>query len=205
MDSDGAQVDEDARWNHNIHYHQRVLAAVPEGAQTALDVGTGNGLLAADLRQIVPAVTGIDADAEVLKSAREEDAGVTWNEGDFMTYPLVPGSFDVVASIATLHHLPDLGAALTKMADLTAPGGVVVNVGMARSSTPADAFYDAIGFVHSTMQKRRHQEWQHTAPAIWPPPLTYSEVRRIAQDTLPGMSWTRLTLWRYALVWHKSQ
>ncbi len=41
-------------------------------------VGTGNGLLAADLHSLVPGVTGIDADAEVLATARSEDSGVIW-------------------------------------------------------------------------------------------------------------------------------
>jgi hypothetical protein len=30
-----------SRWNHNIHYHRLVLAAVPPGSRTALDVGCG--------------------------------------------------------------------------------------------------------------------------------------------------------------------
>ena len=42
------------RWNHNLHYHRLVLDAVPAHARTALDVGTGDGLLAADLRRRVP-------------------------------------------------------------------------------------------------------------------------------------------------------
>ncbi|WP_226362749.1 methyltransferase domain-containing protein [Pseudonocardia sp. ICBG1142] len=60
------------RWNHNIHYHRLVLDAVPRGAQTALDVGTGNGLLAADLVHRVPQVVAIDLDPTVLRSARSE-------------------------------------------------------------------------------------------------------------------------------------
>ncbi|GAA1535443.1 2-polyprenyl-3-methyl-5-hydroxy-6-metoxy-1,4-benzoquinol methylase [Microbacterium ginsengiterrae] len=57
-----------ARWNNNIHYHRRILDAVPPGARTALDVGTGNGLLAADLHRRIPQVTAIDTDASVLES-----------------------------------------------------------------------------------------------------------------------------------------
>ncbi|GAA0991221.1 hypothetical protein GCM10009555_078180 [Acrocarpospora macrocephala] len=37
------------RWNHNIHYHPRILRAIPEGAQRALDVGCGEGMLAREL------------------------------------------------------------------------------------------------------------------------------------------------------------
>jgi len=42
------------RWNHNIHYHRRILGAIPENAQRALDVGCGEGMLARDDGQCRP-------------------------------------------------------------------------------------------------------------------------------------------------------
>lgn len=69
------------RWNHNIHYHRRILDVVPAGAQTALDVGAGDGLLASELRERVPHVTGLDLDATALESARRRDPDVTWVQG----------------------------------------------------------------------------------------------------------------------------
>lgn len=66
------------RWNNNIHYQQLIFNAVPRGAQSALDVGTGNGLLAAELHQSIPDVAGIDPNAAMLVSAHGEDHGVTW-------------------------------------------------------------------------------------------------------------------------------
>lgn len=50
-------------WNHNTHYYRHVLRALPSGARAALDVGTGHGLLARDLRERVPEVVAIDQDA----------------------------------------------------------------------------------------------------------------------------------------------
>jgi len=192
---------EPARWNHNIHYHRVILDAVPSGARTALDVGTGNGLLAVELHRVIPSVTGIDADAAVLSSARAEDAGVNWVQGDVMTYPFPPASFDVVASIATIHHLPDLDRTLARLAELTAPGGVLAVIGLARSSRPTDALHDVAGLVRQWALGRRRVVWEHSAPTVWPPPHTYSEVRQAARRTLPGSTWTRLPLWRYALIW----
>ena len=94
------------RWNHNIHYLRRILDVVPDRAQTALDVGTGDGLLASELRDRVPHVTGLDLDVTAPDSARGRDTDVTWVHGDVMTVPPPTASFDVVASIATVHHLP---------------------------------------------------------------------------------------------------
>lgn len=191
------------RWNHNIHYHRLILDAVPAATRTALDVGTGNGLLAAELHQNIPDVTAIDADADVLDSARGEDSEVEWILGDVLTYPFEPESFDAVVSVATLHHFPDLAQALSRLANLTAPGGVLAAVGLARSTRPSDFIRDVVGVVEHRRHKRRFDEWVHTAPIVWPPPHSYTEVRRTAAEVLPGVTWTRLAMWRYALVWNK--
>ncbi|MEH3153887.1 MAG: class I SAM-dependent methyltransferase [Gordonia paraffinivorans] len=193
----------DGRWNHNIHYHRVVLDAVPEGARTALDVGTGNGLLARDLAAIVPSITGLDVDLATLASARDGSAAVEWVHGDVMTHPFTPGSFDVVASVATLHHLGDPLPALKRFADLTARGGVVVVVGLARTSTVSDVAIHLVGAVQHRVLSARHGFWEHTAPMLWPPPHTYREMREAAREALPGCRWRRLPMWRYVIAWRK--
>ncbi|WP_075333163.1 class I SAM-dependent methyltransferase [Pseudonocardia sp. Ae717_Ps2] len=191
------------RWNHNIHYHRLVLDAVPRGAQTALDVGTGNGLLAADLVHRVPQVVAIDLDPTVLRSARSEAPMVEWVHGDILSHVFPADSFDVVASMATLHHLPDPVQALRRCADLTSPGGRVVVVGLARTSRPIEVVLHGIGAVQHAVLRRRYGFWEHTAPVVWPPPHTYSEVRRAARSALPGCRWRLLPMWRYCITWTK--
>ncbi|WP_233508567.1 class I SAM-dependent methyltransferase [Spongiactinospora gelatinilytica] len=65
-------VENGKRWNHNIHYHPRILRAVPAGARRALDIGCGEGMLARGLRRAVPHVTGIDLHAPSVDQAREQ-------------------------------------------------------------------------------------------------------------------------------------
>lgn len=190
------------RWNHNIHYYRVILAAVPSDAGSALDVGTGNGLLASALRSRIPRVTAIDTDPEVLVSARAEDQRVDWVRGDVMTFPFPKASFDVVASVASLHHLPDVDRALVRFADLTAPGGVLAIVGLARSSRPVDFVFDVAGIVLNIGRRRKNVVWSHSAPTV-APSHSYAEVRRSAMRLLPGVTWRRLALWRYVLIWHK--
>ncbi|OYD61306.1 methyltransferase family protein [Rhodococcus sp. OK302] len=195
-------AEKQSRWNHNIHYHRLILDAVPGHACTALDVGTGNGLLAVDLRQKVPAVTGIDREETVLESARQEHDDIDWVLGDVMEYPFT-GTFDVVASVATLHHMLDLHATLRRLAELTSPGGVLVIVGLARPTRPADFALDLVGVVQHRWLSWRRNYWEHSAPTVWPPPHSYAEVRRCAAAQLPGMYWRKLPMFRYALTWHK--
>lgn len=106
-----AETDNTAkRWNHNTQYHRLVLSAMPKEAGTALDVGTGDGLLAHELRKSIPDVTGIDIDSNVLARAREQCSDITWLTGDVMQLALPESHFDLVASIVFVHHLPDLTA-----------------------------------------------------------------------------------------------
>ncbi|WP_328858923.1 class I SAM-dependent methyltransferase [Williamsia herbipolensis] len=191
------------RWNHNIHYHRLILDTVPADAQTALDIGTGNGLLAAELAEIVPDVIGIDVHAPVVETAKAESSDVRWIVGDAMTYPFEPGSFDVVASVATLHHIPDIDAALHRCADLAAPGGVVAIVGLGRTSRPREVALHIAGLVQHQYLSRRRGLWEHTAPIVWPPPHTYTEVEAAVARVMPGAVFRLLPLWRYILVWHK--
>jgi hypothetical protein len=51
--------------------------------------------------------------------------------------------------------------------------------------------------------KARNGCWNISAPTVWPPPVTYADMRRIAEHQLPGVRYCRHLLWRYSLVWTK--
>jgi SAM-dependent methyltransferase len=197
----------DEAWNHNIHYHPSVLAAVPAGAARALDVGCGDGRLARELRGVVPHVTALDRDEPTLAAARSADSGlgIDYVLGDFLRQDLEPGSFDFVCSIAALHHM-DAAAGLRRMADLLRPGGRLAVVGLARLGGIRGIGYlpaEFGGLVQHRVERWRHLYVEVAAPTIWPPPESYASMRRIARATLPGASFRRRLLWRYTLVWEK--
>ncbi len=191
-----------SRWNHNIHFHRRVLQEIPPGARSALDVGTGDGLLAGELGLVLPDVTGIDIDAEVLARASAQQQGVTWVHGDVLEYDF-GRTFDVVASVATMHHFSNPHEVLERLRFLTAPGGVLVVVGLARATTARDHLWSALGMAQHAWYSRTRGYWEHSAPTVWPPPHSYTEMREIASGALPGVRWRQFALWRYALVWHR--
>lgn len=190
-------------WNHNIHYHDLILGAVPTGCADALDVGCGEGVLARDLRRRVPHVTAIDLDERSIELGRgQPHDGIDYLRGDVLTYPFPPGSFDLVASVATLHHM-DMAAGLRRMADLVRPGGTLVVVGLARSRSPRDLAFDAAGVVSTRIHRLTKTYWEHSAPMVWPPPLTFGETSAAAERLVPGVRYRRLVLFRYSLTWIK--
>jgi SAM-dependent methyltransferase len=200
------------RWNHNLHYHPLILAAVPVGARRVLDVGCGEGILARQLAGVADHVTAIDVDEASIRLAREAGlgpgpvspraGGIEFVHDDFRTHAFEPASFDFIASVATLHHL-DPAETLNRMRLLLRPGGRLVVVGLARSSMPRDLPRDLVGFAAHRMYLLRRNYWEHSAPTVWPPPHTYREIREVAQNILPGVHFRRHLLWRFSLIWTK--
>lgn len=201
-------------WNHNVHYHRVILDAIPPGCERALDVGCGQGGLTRRLKRLVPHVSGIDRDGRSIELARAHPgaAGIDYLLGDFLTASFEPESLDLVTSIAALHHM-DAEAALRRMSDLLPPGGVLAIVGLARGSSPADLGRTALAVigtrVHRAARARKRPvpairpAATYTSPVIWPPPLTYQAMRRLATRVLPDARYRRHLYWRYSLVWTK--
>ena len=141
------------RWNHNIHYHPILLAAVRPGGHV-LDVGCGEGMLTRALAGTAASVIGIDMHAPSIELAR--------------------------ATIANTN-----------------------SKSLAAGDYPRDLLWDIAGAIGTRVHKLNKRYWEHAAPVLWPPPETYSHVRRVAQRLLPGAQFRRHLLWRYSLVWRK--
>lgn len=191
------------RWNHNIHYHPLVLRAVRPGHRSAIDVGCGEGILARELRAVLPEVTAIDVDGPSIDLARRQDphGRITHLHADVRAADL--GTYDLVACVATVHHL-DATEALTRLRSLVAPGGTLVVVGLARGRWPRDLPVEAAAAVAHRIMRARHTFWEHSAPMAWPPPETYVGMRMLAGVLLPGVRYRRHLLWRYSLTWRRS-
>lgn len=192
-------------WNHNTHYHRVLLDGVPSGARDVLDVGCGDGALARDLAARGLAVTALDLDGPALQRARAQGGdGIEFVQGDFLRHDFGDREFDAVLSIAVLHHM-DAEVALLRMRDLVRPGGVVGVIGLARSRRAGDLLLDLVAVVAHRWHVTRRGYAEVLAPTVWPPPLSYSAMRRIARQLLPGATFRRRLLWRYSLIWRRPE
>jgi SAM-dependent methyltransferase len=191
-----------------------ILDAVPPGCEQALDVGCGTGALTRRLKRLVPHVTGIDRDERSIQLARAHPcaAGIRYLQADFLAASFEPASLDLVTSVASLHHM-DARAALRRMSDLLRPGGVLAVVGLARASLVAElaavipaATGTQLHRAASAIRRRRAPGGPtrtYQPPVIWPPPLTYRDMRLLATDMLAGARYRHRLYWRYSLVWTK--
>ncbi|MFH8338515.1 class I SAM-dependent methyltransferase [Streptomyces sp. AM6-12] len=181
-----------------------MLAAVPPGCRTALDVGCGDGLLARKLAARAERVTAVDRSPEMLRQAREAGPprNVTFIQADYLDGPSL-GVHDFVTAVAVVHHAP-FAAAITGLTRLLAPGGRLVVVGLARNHTLLDWVISGCGLPASRLYARLRGG--RRGPAGMPvrdTELHWGEVRALARRLLPGCRFRRRLLWRYVLVWDK--
>jgi SAM-dependent methyltransferase len=104
-----------------------MLERSPRGR--ALDVGCGTGALAARMAESGYEVTGIDPSEGMLAVLRSRAPGVTGVRGTGTSLPFPDDSFDLVLSVATMHHIGDAGdvrRTLAEMVRTARPSGRVV-------------------------------------------------------------------------------
>ncbi|MFN8018268.1 MAG: class I SAM-dependent methyltransferase [Acidimicrobiales bacterium] len=188
------------RWNANLHAFDVLLRSVPPAAERGVDIGCGEGETARRLRARVPSVIGIDPDQPSIDEAHRYGDDIEYRCCALDDADLPPGSFDVVTSVAMLHHV-DQQEGLAQMAALLRPGGLLLVVGLARSRSPIDVAHDARDAIGVRWQARGRHVWETTAPKLWPPPLTYAETRAASLEALPGARFARLPYFRYGLTW----
>lgn len=89
-----------------------------------LEVGCGTGLLLERLAKLAERAVGVDLSPGMLEKARAR--GLEVHEGSATALPFADASFDVSCAFKVLPHVPALGAALSEMARVTRPGGILL-------------------------------------------------------------------------------
>ena len=95
-----------------------------------LDFGCGTGLLTLNLQPYVRSITGMDTsrgmlDMLAVKIDQQKLSNVSLFCGDFNRGERPAGSFHLIASAMTLHHVADIPGLLSVLSGLLTPGGVV--------------------------------------------------------------------------------
>jgi tRNA (cmo5U34)-methyltransferase len=115
---------------------ERIMDYLPPSAGRVLELGCGTGNLTLRLAERFPraAITTVDAAPEMTQitarraaaAGRDPGSRVTTHTGRFEELRFAPGSFDLVASCMSLHHVIDKGALFRDIFSWLAPSGVLV-------------------------------------------------------------------------------
>jgi SAM-dependent methyltransferase len=89
-----------------------------------LEVGCGTGLVLQRIASFAKRAVGMDLSPGMLDKARARGLEVV--EGSATELPFADSSFDVCCSFKVLPHVPQIDVALTEMARVTRPGGVII-------------------------------------------------------------------------------
>jgi 2-polyprenyl-3-methyl-5-hydroxy-6-metoxy-1,4-benzoquinol methylase len=211
-----AQFSDDG-WSHNSHYHPFLLKQLPPRIGSALDIGCGTGHFSRLLAAHADHVTGIDLSPEMIRIAQERSAhlpNIDYQVQDVTTWDAPPDTFDCIASIATLHHMPP-ETVYPKIAQMLKPGGVLLVLDLYQQSGMVELLSNIITIPLSMYHKRKNNvssknadpaesaAWQaHGAHDVYP---TTAQIRETCARYLPGARFTRHLLWRYSIVWRKPQ
>jgi SAM-dependent methyltransferase len=201
-------------WDHNRMYHRLLLRELPARFGAALEIGCGTGELTAKLAARAERVLALDLSPEMLAAAEARCAGlgnVELRRADALHESLAPASFDVVASVATFHHL-QLGRMLAIARECLRPGGVLIALDVVYDQSALGLARSAVAFPLNLLGRLV------TSGRLRPPPevraawqahgatdryADVSEVRRAARESLGGGRVRRHLFWRYSLIWRK--
>jgi ArsR family transcriptional regulator len=133
FDSVGPEWDALRKVFHDDLLRARAIAHLVPPGLTAADIGTGTGILAAELARLGLRVIGVDNSARMLDAARtkldaEGLADVELRNGEAHRLPIADSEVDAAFAHMVLHYLPSPLEALHEMVRIVKPGGTVVVV-----------------------------------------------------------------------------
>ena len=157
-------------WNHNNHYHQYLVRNLPQRRGSALEIGSGLGQFSRILATYFEYVEGIDFSLKMVEGAIAASASVKnlrYRCEDFLEMEYPANSFDCIASIATIHHLP-LGGTLRKIREILRPGGRLLILDLYRSRQLLDYAFSAVGVAANIiMEAARRQSRNAELRKAW--------------------------------------
>jgi len=144
----------------------------PKKNDIVLDVACGPGIVACEYAKMVSKVTGIDLTPAMIEQAKtlqdkRKLEHIDWRIGDVSNLPFDDGSFSLVVTRYSLHHMIEPETVLNEMKRVCMSGGRVLVIDV----TPDEDKRDAYNHVE------RLRDPSHTNA------LTFNELKRMMEDT----------------------
>jgi SAM-dependent methyltransferase len=210
-----AALDPEPWADRNAAYHGRLLREIGGRAGRALDVGCGLGDFTALLAERAALVDAIDLSPRMIDEARSRHAAlrnVSWQVADVLVTPPPPDTYDVVVTLATLHHLP-LEVVVPRLAAAVRPGGALLILDLlaidgaldlprAGSAWLYDRFERLVRTGRVRPSRAVREAWErHGRGEVY---LRWREARETYARLLPGARLRRHWFGRYSVLWRRS-
>src|SRR6476661_5718577 len=116
--------------------------------QRALDVATGTGDLAIELRSRGADVVGVDFSEGMLELARKKAPGIEFRTGNALALDFPDNEFDAATVGFGARNFDDLDRGLSEMAPVVRPGGKVVVLEITTPQKPPLSSFFNVWFDH---------------------------------------------------------
>lgn len=117
----------DARFRRRYERITRLLERVlPKLTGEALDLGCGTGVFSRFLASQGWRVTGLDISGEMIAEARSQSDNIEYHVGTLEEFVSETNRFTAIIALSMLEYVDDDEVTIQRLADLLAPGGVLV-------------------------------------------------------------------------------
>lgn len=207
---------QDPEWNHNKHYHKFIERNLPVNCKRLLEIGCGKGDLCRQLSPKVEDIVGIDIAENMIEIANErtqQNKGIVFRKVNYLDKELEEDYYDCIVSVATLHHI-DFEQFAAKVKKELKPGGRLLIVDLYQEETIYETFLDFVASPVSKFYKRLYNseiKSSKQADQIWQEHgesdeyLTIAALKKLVKKHFPEGKLRRRLLWRYTLLWEKTE
>ena len=200
------------KWDHNRQYQNYLIKNIPKNCDRILDVGCGTGELTKKLVLFGKEITGIDISENMLHEAekRNYDEKIKYIKISAEDYlEETDRQFDIIISIAALHHMNEERILKIMKNRLTENGKILV-LDIVKEKTIFDYFLSIIAVILNPIimlvmngrlrvSKNEREAWaEHFQYDKY---LTITEVKNIAKNVLGKAKIKRHLFWRYSLIY----
>ena len=200
------------RWDHNRQYQNYLVKNIPKNCNHILDVGCGTGELTKRLASFGNKIIGIDISENMLQEAhkRNSDEKIEYIKTSAEDYlEETNKQFDVIISIAALHHMNEEKILEMMKIKLTENGKILI-LDIVKEKTIPDYFLSIMAVLLNPIimlimngrlrvSKNEREAWEgHFQYDNY---LSIIEVKNMAKKVLGKAKIKRHLFWRYSLIY----
>lgn len=191
-----------------------LLGYLPASCGDVLEVGCGDGAITRQVAQRARSVLAVDLSPEMIRLARSRSArqpDIEYRVSDITTMELPVAAFDMIVSVAALHHMP-LAPTVRRLAAAVRPGGLLLIQDLLTRRGLRHVPTNAVAWLARRVRGAHSCNVNASAGTIaalyrehgrGESYLTPAEAMRVYSELLPGSRVVHHLEWRYTAIWQR--